>query len=107
MLKMDTKVKDALDHVRAATQELHGAIGDGTRSAAEPRRPILRLLRRRPRLSRSSPERTTISTQKEDAKKHLADAVSHLEATQKHVAESERPVQRSTSVQRLLARHKW
>ena len=25
---MDTNVKDSLDHIRAATQELHGAISD-------------------------------------------------------------------------------
>jgi len=28
MGKMDTNVKDSLDHIRAATQELHGAISD-------------------------------------------------------------------------------
>jgi hypothetical protein len=28
MGKIETNVKDALDHIRAATQELHGAISD-------------------------------------------------------------------------------
>ena len=28
MGKMDTNIKDVLDHIRAATQELHGAISD-------------------------------------------------------------------------------
>ena len=41
MGKMDTNVKDALEQVRAATQELHGAISDAAakRSAISAKTP--------------------------------------------------------------------
>ena len=84
---MMDKVKDALDHVRAKAQELHGAISD---AAAKRGGAIKADLESVPQKAKAAMEsiKATMGTQNEDVKKNLAGAVTHLEATQKHAAES-------------------
>jgi hypothetical protein len=104
MGKMDTNIKDSLDHVRAATQELHGAISDAVAKRGGATKADLEAFAQKARAVTESAE-GSISTQHDTAKKHLADAVTHLEATQKHVAESLKSSGQAfqTSVQKVLA----
>jgi hypothetical protein len=93
MGKIETNVKDALDHIRAATQELHGATKADLEALAQKAKAV------------TESAKGSISTQRDAAKKHLADGVTHLEATQKHVAESLKSSGQSfqTSVRKALA----
>jgi uncharacterized protein YjbJ (UPF0337 family) len=86
MGKMDTNVKDALDHIRGATQELHGAISDAAAKRGGATKADLEALVQKAKGVAES-AKGSISTQHDAAKKHLSDAVTHLEATQKHVSE--------------------
>jgi len=81
------EVKDALSHVRAAAQELHGAISD---VAANRGGDIKAQLEAIPEMAKAVMEslKSSMSAQSEAAKKSLAEAVTFLEATQKHAAES-------------------
>ena len=104
MGKIETNVKDALDHVRAATQELHGAISDAAAKRGGATKADLEALAQKAKAVTES-AKGSISSQRDAAKKHLADGVTHLEATQKHVAESLKSTGQSlqTSVQKALA----
>ena len=104
MGKMDTNVKDALDHVRATTQELHGAISDAAAKRGGVMKADLEALAQKAKAATES-AKGSISTQNDAAKKHLADAVTHLEATQKHVGESLKSSGQAfqTSIQKALA----
>ncbi len=104
MGKMDTNVKDALDHIRAATQELHGAMSDAAAKRGGVAKADLEVLAQKAKAATES-AKGSLSTQQEAAKKHLADAVTHLEATQKHVTESLKSSGQAfqTSVQKALA----
>ena len=83
---MDTKVKDVLDHVRAATQELHGAISDAAAKRGGATKADLETLAQKAKAVTES-AKDSLNAQNEAAKKHLAEGVAKLEATQKHVAE--------------------
>jgi hypothetical protein len=87
MGKMDTNIKDALDHVRASTQELHKTISDSVAKREGATKADLEAFAQKAK-SVAESAKGSISTQNEAVKKHLADAVTHLEATQKHAAES-------------------
>ena len=104
MGKMDTNVKDALDHVRATTQELHGAISDAVAKRGGATKADLEALAQKAKAVTES-AKGSISTQHDAAKKHLADAVTHLEATEKHVGESLKSSGQAfqTSIQKALA----
>jgi hypothetical protein len=104
MGKMDTNVKDSLDHVRAATQELHGAISDAVAKRGGATKADLEALAQKAKGVAES-AKGSISTQNDAAKKHLADAVTHLEATQKHVGESLKSSGQAfqTSIKKALA----
>jgi hypothetical protein len=104
MGKIETNVKDALDHIRAATQELHGAISDAAAKRGGATKADLEALAQKAKAVTES-AKGSISTQRDAAKKHLADGVTHLEATQKHIAESLKSSGQSfqTSVQMALA----
>jgi hypothetical protein len=104
MGKMDTNVKDALDHIRAATQELHGAISDAAAKRGGVAKTDLEALAQKAKAATES-AKGSLSTQHDAAKKHLADAVTHLEATQKHITESMKSSGQAlqTSVQKALA----
>jgi uncharacterized protein (DUF885 family) len=104
MGKIETNVKDALDHVRAATQELHGAISDAVAKRGGATKADLEVFAQKAKAVTES-AKGSISTQRDAAKKHLAEAVTHLEATQKQVAESLKSSGQAfqTSVQKALA----
>jgi hypothetical protein len=104
MGKMDTNVKDSLDHIRAATQELHAAISDAMAKRGGATKADLEAFAQKAKAVTES-AKGSISTQHEAAKKYLTDAVTHLEATQKHVAESLKSSGQAfqTSVQKALA----
>jgi hypothetical protein len=104
MGKMDTNVKDALDHVRASTQELHGAISDAAAKRGGAMKADLDALAQKAKAATES-AKGSISTQKDAAKKHLADAVTHLEATEQHIGESLKSSGQAfqTSMQKALA----
>jgi hypothetical protein len=104
MGKMETGVKDAVDHVRAATQELHGAISDAVAKRGGATKADLETVAQKAKTVTES-AKSSIGTQSEAAKKKLAEAVTHLEATQKHVAESLKSSGQAfqTSVQKALA----
>jgi uncharacterized protein (DUF885 family) len=104
MGKIETNVKDALDHVRAATQELHGAISDAVAKRGGATKADLEVFAQKAKAVTES-AKGSISTQHDAAKKHLAEAVTHLEATQKQVAESLKSSGQAfqTSVQKALA----
>ncbi len=87
MGKMDTNIKDSLDHVRAATQELHGAISDAMAKRGGATKADLEAFAQKAKAVTES-AKGSIGTQHEAAKKYLTDAVTHLETTQKHVGES-------------------
>lgn len=104
MGKMDTNVKDALDHIRAATQELHGAISDAVAKRGGATKADLEALAQKAKGVTES-AKGSISTQRDAAKKHLADAVTNLEAMQKHVSEGVKSSGQAfqSSVQKALA----
>ena len=104
MGKIETNVKDALDHLRAATQELHGAISDAVAKRGGATKADLEVFAQKAKAVTES-AKGSISTQHEAAKKHLTEAVTHLEATQMHVAEGLKSSGQvfQTSVQKTLA----
>ncbi len=81
-----TKVKDALDHVREAAQELHGTISD---AAAKRGGAVKADLEDASKKAKAATEaaKGAIGAQQEATKKHLTEAVTNLEAAQKHAAE--------------------
>jgi hypothetical protein len=82
----DTKVKDAVDQVRVATQELHKALSD---AAAKRGGAVKADLQTVPKMAKAAIDsiKGSMAGQNETAKKNLADAVTYLEATGKHAAE--------------------
>ncbi len=82
----DTKVKDALDRVRAATQELHAAISDAAAKQGAATKADLEGFAQKAKAAAES-VKASMAAQHEAAKKHLKEALTHIEATQKHIAE--------------------
>jgi len=82
----DSKVKDALDHVREATQQLHGAISDAVAKRGGATKADLETFAQKAKAVTES-AKGSLNAQNEAVKKHLTEAVGKLEATQKHVAE--------------------
>jgi exonuclease VII small subunit len=103
MGKTDTNVKDSLDHVRAATQELHGAISDAVAKRGGATKADLEAFAQKAKAVTESAKRS-ISTQPDAAKKHLAEAVTHLDGMQKHVAESLKSSAQAISTQHEAAK---
>ena len=83
----DPKVKDALDHLRVAAQELHGAMSDAAAKRTGATTADLQAFAQKAKGIADS-AKNSMNAQDEAAKKHLAEAVAKLEATQKNVAES-------------------
>ena len=83
----DTKVKNALDHIRTATQELHGAISDAAAKRSGAMKADLETIPQKAKAAADS-IKSVMSTQNAAAKKAAAEAVKYLEATQKSAAES-------------------
>lgn len=82
----DTQVKDAIDQVRSATQQLHKAISDAAAKRGGAAKADLQAV---PQMAKAAIDsiKGSISTQNEVAKKRLSEAVTALEATSKHAAE--------------------
>jgi len=80
------KVKDVLDDVRAAAQELHGAISDAAAKHGGAAKADLEAASQKAKALAES-VKGAVDAHHDATKKHLADAVTHLEATQKHAAE--------------------
>ena len=82
----DTEVKDAVDQVRSATQQLHKAISD---AAAKRGGAVKADLQAVPQMAKAAVDsiKGSMPAQNEAAKKRLAEAVTYLEATGKHAAD--------------------
>ena len=80
------KMKTALDHVRTATQELHGAISDAAVKAGGATKADLEAFSQKIKAAVAA-AKSAIGPQEEAAKKKLSEAVTQLEAAQKHVSE--------------------
>jgi len=85
----DTEVKDAVDQVRSATQQLHKAISD---AAAKRGGAVTADLQAVPQMAKAAVDsiRGSMAAQNEAARKRLAEAVTYLEATGKHAADGVR-----------------
>jgi hypothetical protein len=82
----DTQVKDAIDQVRSATQQLHKAISDAAAKRGGAAKADLQAV---PQMAKAAIDsiKGSVSTQNDVAKKRLSEAVTALEATAKHAAE--------------------
>jgi hypothetical protein len=85
----DTEIKDAIDQVRSATQQLHKAISD---AAAKRGGAVTADLEAVPQMAKAAVDsiRGSMAAQNEAARKRLAEAVTYLEATGKHAADGVR-----------------
>jgi hypothetical protein len=82
----DTQVKDAIDQVRSATQQLHKAISDAAAKRGGAAKADLQAV---PQMAKAAIDsiKGSMSAQNDAAKKKLADAVTQLEATAQHAAD--------------------
>ena len=87
MAKTENRAKVALDHIRAAAQELHGAISDAATKSGGAVKHDLEVIPQKAKAVTES-VRSSMDAQNAAAKKRLAEAITNLEATQKHAAES-------------------
>lgn len=83
----DPKVKDALDDVRAAAQQLHAAISDAAAKRNEAIKADFQAIPPKAKAVMDS-IKSKIGAQNEVAKKRLTEAMTYLEATKKHADES-------------------
>jgi hypothetical protein len=88
MEKVEDKVKDTLGHIRAAAQELHGAISDATAKRGGAIKADFEVVSQKAKAVAESIVKGSMGVQDEAVKKLLAEAVTHLEATQKNASES-------------------
>jgi len=86
MEKIDSKIKDALDNVRASAQQLHGAISDAAAKRGGATKADLEAFANKAKAVTES-AKASIGAQQDVTKKHLTEAVTALEAAQKHAAE--------------------
>ncbi len=82
----DTQVKDAVDQVRSATQQLHKAISDAAAKRGGAAKADLQAV---PQMAKAAIDsiKGSMPAGNEVAKKRLAEAVTYLEATGKHAAD--------------------
>ena len=82
----DTQVKDAVDQVRSATQQLHKTISDAAAKRGGAAKADLQAV---PQMAKAAIDsiKGSMPAQNEVAKKRLAEAVTYLEATGKHAAD--------------------
>ena len=81
---LDPNVKTALDHVRTAAQELHGAISDAMTKRGGATKADLQSFGQKIKTVTDS-AKNTLSTQNATAKKKMNDAVTKLESTQQRI----------------------
>jgi len=82
----ETHVKDAVDHARAAAQELHKAISDAAAKRGGAAKADLEAVPMKAKAAIDS-IKSSVATQNAAAKQHLTDAVAFLEATRTHATE--------------------
>lgn len=82
----DTQVKNAIDQVRSATQQLHKAITD---AAAKRGGAVKADLQAVPQMTKAAVDsiKGSMAAQSDVAKKRLSEAVTYLEAAGKHAAD--------------------
>jgi hypothetical protein len=82
----DTQIKDAVDQVRSATQQLHKAISDAAAKRGGAAKADLQAV---PQMAKAAIDsiKGSMPAQNEVAKTRLAEAVTYLEATGKDAAE--------------------
>ena len=82
----DTQVKDAVDQVRSATQQLHKAISDAAAKKGGAAKADLQAV---PQMAKAAADsiKGSMASQNDVAKKRLAEAITYLEATGKHAAD--------------------
>jgi len=80
-------VNKDLDHIRAAAQELHGAISDAAAKRSGAVKSDLEAVGQKAKAVTES-VKASVGVQNEATKKHLKEAVTGLEAVQKHAAEA-------------------
>jgi hypothetical protein len=81
-----TKVKDALNRIRAGAQDLHGAISNAAAKRGAATKADLEVVAQKAKAIAES-AKSSIGAQNEASKKRLAEAVTNFEAMQKHLAE--------------------
>ena len=101
---MDMKVKEALDHLRAGAQELHGALSDAAAKRGGALKADLEAVGQKAKTVAES-VKGTVGAQNEATKKSLKEAVASLEAVQKNAAEAMKSSGQAfqTSVRKALA----
>jgi hypothetical protein len=82
----DAKVKDALGNVRAAAQELHGAISDAVAKRGGATKAELEAFGQKIK-SVTESAKNSMGAQRDLTKKIVGEAVTQLEVTQKHLAD--------------------
>jgi hypothetical protein len=82
--RVDPKVKSAIDNVRAAAQQLHGAISDAMTKRGGATKADLEAFGQKLK-SVTDSAKATVNNQNATVKKNMSDAVAQLEATQKRV----------------------
>jgi exonuclease VII small subunit len=100
----EAKVKDAIDNLRSAAQDLHKQITDAAaRKSGATKADIAALTEKAKSLAKSA--KASIDTQQGNVAKHLTDAVEHLEATQANLSDSLKATGTAldTSVKKVLA----
>jgi len=104
MEKIDSKIKDALDNVRASAQQLHGALSDAAAKRGGATKADLEAFANKAKAVTES-AKASISAQQDVTKKHLTEAVTALEAAQKHAAEGLKSAGQSfqTSIKQAIA----
>jgi gas vesicle protein len=101
---METKVKDAIDNLRSAAQDLHKQITDAAaKKSGATKADLTALTEKAKSLVQSA--KASINTQQGNVAKHLTDAVKHLEATQANLSDSLKATGTAvdTSVKKVLA----
>ena len=83
----EAKVKDAIDNLRSAAQDLHRQITDAAaRKSGATKADLAALTEKAKSLAKSV--KASIDTQQGNVAKHLTDAITHLEATQANLSDS-------------------
>lgn len=101
---MEAKVKDAIDQLRSAAQDLHKQITEAAAKKSDAAKADIAALSEK---AKTVAQAAKASTQAEhgNVAKHLGDAVKHLEATQAHLSDSLKATGTAfdTSVKKVLA----
>ena len=83
----EAKVKDAIDNLRSAAQDLHKQITDAAaRKSGATKADLAALTEKAKSLAKSV--KASIDIQQGNVAKHLTDAITHLEATQANLSDS-------------------